>query len=253
MTLSETQRARLTAAGLHVLVSALIAACVAVVTLRFWYPGQIGTIAGGTQLFLLILGVDVVMGPLLTLIVFNIRKPRAELVRDLAVIGALQIAALAYGLHTLYVARPVAMVLEPGRLRVVGAHEVRLVELPEARPEYRSLSLSGPLLLGTRPARNGDEKLQSIELALAGYDVGQRPSLWQPYEESRAEAWEKAQPLEALARRYPARRDELVATLASLGVPLEKGRYLPVVARGNWVAVLREGGDIAGYAPFDGF
>lgn len=253
MPITDTQRARLKAAGIHVLVSGLIAACVAVVTLRFWYPGQIGAIAGGTQLFMLILGVDVVMGPLLTLIVFNVRKTRTELVRDLAVIGVLQLAALGYGLHTLYVARPVAVVFEPGRLRVVGAHEVRLEELPQARPEYRALSLSGPLLLGARLATSGDDKLKSIELALAGYDIGQRPSLWQPYAESRADAWKQAQSLDALAKRYPERRDELVKVLDTMGVTVEQGRYLPVVARGNWVAVLKDGGDIAGYAPFDGF
>ncbi len=253
MTISDIQRARLRAAGIHVLVSSLIAACVALVTLRFWYPGQIGAIAGGTKLFLLILGVDVVMGPLLTLIVFNVRKPRAELVRDLAVIGVLQLAALGYGLYTLHAARPVAVVLEPGRFRVVSAQEVRLEELPEARPEYRALSLSGPLLLGARASRTGEERLKSLDLALSGYDIGQRPSLWQPYAESRADAWSQAQPLEALARRHSERREELVRALATMGVTLEQGRYLPVVARGDWVAVLKDGGDIAGYAPFDGF
>lgn len=253
MPISDRLQARLKAAGIHLLISGLIAVCVAVITLRFWYPGQIGQIAGGTRLFLLILGVDVVMGPLLTLIVFNIAKPRAELVRDLAVIGALQLAALGYGLYMLHAARPVAMVLEPGRFRVVSAQEVRLEELPEARPEYRSLSLSGPLVLGARQSRTGEERLKSLDLALSGYDIGQRPSLWQPYAESRADAWKQAQPLDALARRYPERRDELLKTLAAIGVALEQGRYLPIVARGDWVAVLKDGGDIAGYAPFDGF
>lgn len=253
MLISDTQRARLKAAGIHVIVSGLIAACVAVITLRFWYPGQIGEIAGGTRLFMLILGVDVVMGPLLTLIVFNIAKPRAELIRDLAVIGALQLAALGYGLYTLHAARPVAVVLEPGRFRLVGAHEVRLEELPDARPEYRSLPLGGPLTLGARTSRTGEERMKSLELALSGYDIGQRPGLWQPYAESRGDAWAQAQPLEALAKRYPDRRDELLAVLATMGVTLEQGRYLPVVARGDWIAVLKDGGDIAGYAPFDGF
>lgn len=253
MTITDSQRARLSAAGIHLLVSGLIAAGVAIVTLRFWYPGQIGEIAGGRRLFLLILGVDVVMGPLLTLVVFNTAKPRRELVRDLAVIAALQLAALGYGLYTLYSARPVAVVLEPGRFRVVSAQEVRLEELSEARPEYRSLSLGGPLLLGARESRTGEERLKSLDLALSGYDIGQRPSRWQPYAESRADAWAQAQPLEALARRYPARRAELLAVLASFGTTLEQGRYLPVVARGDWVAVLKDGGDVAGYAPFDGF
>jgi hypothetical protein len=212
-----------------------------------------GEMAGGRRLFLLILGVDVVMGPLLTLIVFDKRKPRGELIRDLAVIGMLQLGALAYGLHTLYLARPVALVFETRRFRVVSAGEVRVEELPKARPEYRTLSLTGPQLLGSRPSQSGEERLKSFDLALKGYDIGQRPSLWQPFADSRADTWAQARPLEELISRYPQRRQELMAKLEELKVKPEGGRFLPVVARGDWVVILNASGDIAGYAPFDGF
>jgi hypothetical protein len=253
MSITETLRPRLTAAAIHLLLSGLIAACVAVVTLRFWYPGEIGAIAGGRQLFLLILSVDVVMGPLLTLVVFDRRKPRGELIRDLAIIGVLQLAALGYGLHALYVARPVALVYEPGRFRVLSAKDVRVQELPDALPEYRELSLSGPVLLGTRAAKSGEERVKSLDLALEGYDIGQRPSFWQPYAQSRAQAWAEAKPLDELMNRYPARRAELMARVEALKLKPQDGRYLPLLARGDWVVILDAHGDIAGYAPFDGF
>ncbi len=251
--MSDTLRPRLAAAAVHLLLSGLIAACVAVVTLRFWYPGDIGAIAGGRQLFLLILGVDVVMGPLLTLVVFDRRKPRKELVRDLAVIAVLQLGALAYGLHTLYLARPVALVYEPGRFRVVSANDVRIEELAEARPEYRQLSLTGPLILGARGSKSNEERLKSFDLALKGYDLGQRPSLWQPYAESRAEALAQSRPLDELMSRYPERRAELMARLEALTLNPQEARFLPMVARDDWVALLNAQGDIAGFAPFDGF
>ena len=59
-------------------------------------------------------------------------------------IGALQIAALVYGLHTVYIARPVAMVFEVERFRLVTANDVPVEELPKAPPEFRELSLTGP-------------------------------------------------------------------------------------------------------------
>lgn len=253
MTLTDNLRFRLLAAGSHLAISALISGGVALVTLGLWYPGVFGEMAGGRRLFLLILGVDVVMGPLLTLIVFDKRKPRGELIRDLAVIGVLQMGALVYGLQTLYLARPVALVFETRRFRVVSAGEVRVEELPEARPEYRKLSLTGPQLLGTRPSQSGEERLKSFDLALKGYDIGQRPSLWQPFAESRSEAWAQARPLDELISRYPQRRQELMAKLDELKVKPEAGRFLPVVARDDWVVILNAQGDIAGYAPFDGF
>lgn len=250
--LTDNLRFRLLAAGGHVAASALIAAAVAAVTLGLWYPGAIGDMAGGRKLFFLILGVDVVMGPLLTLIVFDRRKPRRELVRDLAVIAALQLGALGYGLYTLYVARPVALVHEPGRFRVVTAHEVQADDLPNARPEYRRLSLTGPWVIGTRLTRS-DERLESLELALKGFDVGQRPSRWQPYPESRATILAESKPVSELLARHAARAEALRAALAASRLSVESARYLPVVARGDWVVLLDAEGHIAGYAAFDGF
>jgi len=62
--------------------------------------------------------VDVILGPLITLTVFNRSKPRSELVRDLTVVGLIQLAALGYGLWTVFVARPVHLVFEYDRFRV---------------------------------------------------------------------------------------------------------------------------------------
>lgn len=249
---SDPLRYRLLAAASHLGISALIAAAVALVTLGLWYPGAFAEMAGGRRLFLLILGVDVVMGPLLTLIVFDIRKPRRELVRDLAVIGVLQLAALGYGLHTLYIARPVALALEPGRFRVVTANDVPLDQLPQARPEYRSLPLTGPWILGTRPSRP-EERLASLEQALKGVDIGQRPERWQPYAESRSQVLADAKPVQLLLQRYPDRRQDLLDRLSAKGLDPARALFLPIVARGDWVALLDEQGEIVAYAPFDGF
>ena len=49
-------------------------------------------------------------------------------------IGVLQLAALVYGLHTVYIVRPVAMVFEVERFRLVTANDVLLDELPKALP-----------------------------------------------------------------------------------------------------------------------
>ena len=101
--------------------------------------------AGGRDLFLLVTSVDVVLGPLLTFAVFNLAKGWKHLRRDLAVIGVIQMAALVYGLHTVYIVRPVALVFEVDRFRLVTATDVHEPELPKALPAYRSLPLTGPV------------------------------------------------------------------------------------------------------------
>jgi hypothetical protein len=110
----------------HLAISGLVAALTAGLVFAFWYPMPYRESAGGRELFMLVLGVDVVLGPLLTLIVFDVRKSRRELARDLAVIGAVQLAGLAYGLYTVEGARPVAVALEGDRLRVVRSIDLTL-------------------------------------------------------------------------------------------------------------------------------
>ena len=69
---------RLRAAGLHLLLSLVVATLAAVLVFGLWYPGVYRLLAGGGELFLLVVVVDVVCGPLLTLVLFNPTKPRAD-------------------------------------------------------------------------------------------------------------------------------------------------------------------------------
>lgn len=253
-TLSVTLRRRAFAAGVHLLISLAVAALTALLVLWLWYPSPYDVLAGGRGLFWLVVSVDVVMGPLLTFVVFNERKPRKELVRDLALIGLMQLGALIYGLHTVYVVRPVALVFEVDSFRVVTASDVRLEELPQARSEYRELPVAERWVLGTRASATSDERVRAIDLALQGYDIAQRPTYWQPYEASRAAILERARPAALLIKQYPQAESEIRALLAGLGLDVDGARFLPVNARmQGWSALLRRNGDIAGFAPYDGY
>lgn len=244
---------RLKASGFHLLISLGVAALAAALVFGLWYPGAFRHLAGGRGLFVLVVLVDVVLGPLLTFAVFNMAKGWSQLKRDLAVIAALQLAALAYGLHTVYVARPVALVFEVDRYRVISAVDVNVAELPQAKPEYRTLPLTGPWMLSVRAAEPGAERTESLLMGLSGVDTSQRPPFWQPYSVARAQALAKSRPVNLLMTHYPARADDIAATLRELGLDPGQTRFLPVRARGDWVALMRPDGEIAGYAPFDGF
>jgi hypothetical protein len=247
-------KARARAAAIHLSISMAVAALAAVLVMAVWYPREYGILAGGRTLFWLLVSVDVVMGPLLTFVVFNPRKPRAELVRDLGVIALLQLAALAYGLSIVYQSRPVALVFEVDRFRVVSAADVLTSELPEAQPAYRQLPMWGPWLLGTRDSKPGDERLKAIDLAMQGFDRGQRPSYWQPYDASRGDAIARSRPASVLLKQYPQAAAAIESQLAALRLPLESARFLPMSARADgWIVWLDAAGAVAGFAAFDGF
>lgn len=244
------RRAR--AAGIHLLISALIAAFAAALVFGLWFPGIFRRVAGGQDLFVLVTVVDLILGPLLTFAVFNIKKGWPHLRRDLAVIGVIQVAALAYGLHTVYIARPVAMIFEVDRFRIISALDVYTPELPLAPTGYQRIPLSGPWLLGARPPQL-DEKTDALMKGLEGVDVGQRPRFWQPYEQSRSAALSRSRPVAALVKKYPAQASTIEHAVATAGVNIADARFLPLAARGDWVVLLDSNGDVRGYAPLDGF
>ena len=91
---------------------------------------------GGETLLRLLIGVDVVLGPLITLIIFDPEKPRLKY--DLAVIAVLQFAALAYGSYVMFEARPVYNVFVGDRFETVAANAIDDESLARAADEFQS-------------------------------------------------------------------------------------------------------------------
>lgn len=245
-------RSRLRAAGIHLGLSVVVAVLAAVLVFVLWYPMPFREISGGRELFFIVVAVDVVIGPLITFAVFNRRKPWSELRRDLAIVVVLQLAALAYGMHAVYAARPVAVVLEVDRLQVVTAADlVGQNDIPE---QWRKLPWWGVQVLATRKVTR-EEKFATIEQALQGRDIGSRPLFWRPPAEAPAEIDKAAKPIDKLKTQHAARSAELQQAIAATGVPAERLKFLPVHARAtDWSALVEAGtGRIVGYIPFDGY
>jgi hypothetical protein len=249
---------RLSAAGIHLMISLAVAAVAAALVFGIWYPYPYREISGGRELFLIVMVVDVVLGPLLTLTVFNRAKPAGELRRDLAMIGLLQMAALVYGLWTVAVARPVHLVFEMDRFRVVHAIEVVEAELGQAPPGLRQLPWTGPTLLSTRAFRDAREKLDMTVGALGGVHLGARPALWQHYAGAAAQIRAAARPLGELKTRFPAQAglidDALRSGRAASRSPGTLA-YLPMVSRDRyWTAVLDlNTTEVTAFVPIDSF
>lgn len=100
---------------------------------------------GGRRLIALIVGVHVVLGPLITLIVFDARKKIKLLKFDLAAIVILQLAALAYGVHIAFQARPAYLLFVKDRFEIVTANQLEPEQLAKVtRPEFKTAPFSGP-------------------------------------------------------------------------------------------------------------
>lgn len=228
---STSWRDRFKASGIHLSASLVIAALAAALVFGVWYPYPYREISGGRELFVLLVSVDVVLGPLITFAVFNRRKPLSELKRDLIIVVLLQLGALGYGLWTVSVARPVHLVFEIDRFRVVHAVEVPADMLDKAPSGIEPLPLMGPTLLAVRPFHNSQESLDATLAALGGASLGARPDLWQPYANAIPEVLKAARPVQALKARFANRASDIDRVLEKAGAKSESALYLPLVSR----------------------
>ena len=104
---------RFTAFAVHLGISLVIFGALLVVVVFDWYRFPLFAIEGGWQGLQIIAGCDIVLGPLLTLIVFKPGKPSLKF--DLSVIAAIQFAALVSGTWITYAQRPVLMIYAEDR------------------------------------------------------------------------------------------------------------------------------------------
>ena len=143
-------KSRLRAAFTHLAFSTLIALLVGLLVFGAWYRQPFGELLGGHELFLWVIFVNVTLGPLLTFVVFNTAKPRAELVRDIGIIVLVQLLALTYGIYVMSLARPVWVAQEGDRFRLVRRADIDMKTIGEAPATLQSLA--GPVRNGWRPA-----------------------------------------------------------------------------------------------------
>jgi len=246
---------RLKASALHMGLSLCIAALAALLVFAVWYPNPYREISGGRELFLLLVAVDVVLGPLITLAVFNRRKPRSELRRDLAVVGLIQLAALGYGLWSVAVARPVHMVFEYKNFRVVHAVDVPPELLPQTPAGVEALPLTGPTLLGLRPFKDSKESLDATMAALQGLTLSSRPDLWQPYEKSVPEVLKVAKPVTELKVRFADQAAAIDRVLTQAGRTPQNTVYVPMAGRKSFWTVFLDASSaqVVATIPLDSF
>lgn len=246
---------RFRAAGIHLALSMLVAALAAAVVFGLWYPFPYREVSGGRELFGLLVSVDVVMGPLITLMVYSREKPRAEMRRDFAVIGLLQLAALGYGLWTVFQARPVYLAFEYERFRIVHAIDVRTEFMDKTQPPLDRLPLAGPVIIGVRPPQNPAERNTLTFEAAGGLSVTSRPDFWVPYEHSAPDILKASRPVSELMQRLPHSRPIVQEFLREQGLVEAQVAYLPMNARRHFWTVFLDArtARVLGYAPVDSF
>ena len=255
MAMQQRLRAATRAAALHLVGSVAVAVLAAALVFGFWFPYPYRDLAGGRELFLLIIAVDVICGPLLTMVLYNPAKPRAELCRDLGLVVLIQLAALGYGLHVVWQARPLYLVQEVDRFKVLSMPDLDMAEVRKLPIPMQVNWVKGPITVAIRAPKDAEEQQKVLlESVQGGRDYAERPEFYLPYEGAAAlKALLRAKPLAAFLDKQPSQRSAAADLAASKGLAMAQLVYLPVVGRQDWVAVLDQKAQIQGFLKGDGF
>ena len=231
-------RPKLIASSLHLACSALLACVAAVLVFGVWYRAPYGSLSGATDLFLIMVGVDIALGPLATFVVFSTAKERKKLVFDLLVIATVQLGALGYGVWTVFLARPVHMVFEYDRMRVVHAVEIPLEFVNKAPLGLEALPLWGPTLVGLRPFKDNAEQTSATWAAINGISLSTRPELWIAYDQAVPAVLKAAKPVSQLMAKAPQFAQPVLRALTNAKHQVDDAVYMPLVSRANFGTVL---------------
>lgn len=249
----------LRAALIHFGGSVVLGGFSAGLVLGLWYPAQYGILAGGLFLWGLITTVDVICGPLLTLVVFDPRKSRRELRRDIGFIVLLQLITLAYGLYSASQARPIYLAYEGNRFRVVSMADIDPSKLFNALPELGVPGYTGPRLIGVKLVDASDpEYRESIILSVAGLPPAFRPERWTSYQSSLPQLQAALLPISSLKSKHADAAVAIDAALLREGLNEEAAGYLPLDAAKadslDWVVIVeRASGQPKTFLPLDGW
>ncbi|MEG0446941.1 MAG: TfpX/TfpZ family type IV pilin accessory protein [Comamonas sp.] len=248
-------RWRLRASTIHLAISLLVATLAALLVFGLLYTFPYRELSGGRELFLWVVLVDVVLGPLITLVIFDRTKTPRHLLMDFTVVGLLQLAALSYGIWAVFTARPIHLVFEYHRMAVVHAVDVDLATLTQAPAELQSSPLTGPTLLSLRSFKSANESYNSTILALAGIPQAAQPALWQSYEIARGDILKESKSVTELKERFPAQSHIIEHAINLTGRHPDTLRSLPLIARKTaWTVLIdAETALPVGFVPIDSF
>lgn len=184
--------------ALHFLISAVIVIVSSVVVLYVWYPAPLYKASGVNSIYIIVLGIGLIVGPLLTLLVSKPQKKSLKF--DLSVIIVLQLSAFTYGYYQVYDGRPVWIAHSVDRFDLVRNNEIDTRKLVEASPEYRKVSRSGPQYVAAIIPKDNSDLSNEILFDEIGSGIApsQRPELYTTLNQVEQTMSERAQPLSVL-------------------------------------------------------
>jgi len=234
--------------AIHAALSAAVFAAVIYVVLALWFPQPYFRIDGGLAMIALAAAVDLVIGPLITLLVY--RPLRRDNAINFAMIAFLQAAALTWGVQVLYSQRPLYVAYVGGPVRTFFPVTEALIRSTPPAAELRARLKGHPPLvfipLSSDPAQ---ARAMLMSALMGGPSLLSSTHLWLPIEgRALATVIEETRDRAALEALAPDAGGLIDEFLAERGVRFEEFAFVPM--RGRYssalLALRKSDGTVAG-------
>ena len=216
----------------HLSISFLIALLVIGLVFFVWYPAPLAKAVGVTNIFLMMLAIDVIVGPILGWLVYQEGKKTLKF--DLSVIILIQIAALCYGVFSIEQGRPAWLVYNVDRFELVRKNELVDTNIQQAQPQFQKPSWFKPQYVATEFAKDiqqrNDEMFAEV---LGGISIAQRPERYVELTQAKTQIQQRALPLVELQQYNP--KTDVEKTLAEYP---KANAWLPLKANAVDMVVL---------------
>ncbi len=171
-----TNISRFQAFAIHLLISAFILTSFLSIVFFVWYPQPFFTTEGLMQIVWVLLGIDIVLGPTLTLLIFKPGKPGLK--RDLSIIATVQIVFFIYGAHTIFIERPAfAVIYNTDKFEVIPVSDMQ--DTSNIDPALGYSSIGGPLIVyADAPTDLDDLKIILADMKQGGPSIDHRPKYY---------------------------------------------------------------------------
>jgi len=227
---------RLKALGLHLLGSTVTLTLILGSLYLGWYRWPGWHLADVSHVIPVMIGVDLVVGPLLTFIIARASKPRRELARDIAMIVTVQLIALIYGSVSLWNGRPLYYAFSVNVLQLVQAYDIDDQELaagrrqnPQLAPYWNSL----PRWIWAPLPENTDERQKIVAAAVTGGDdVISMPQYFKPWEQGLPALRSQLKKVDEVGYFSPAQKKTLKEHMRVAGFAPDQLNSMPLTGRG---------------------
>jgi hypothetical protein len=230
-------RFRLRAFGLHLLASFIALTLIFGSLYLGWYRWPGWYLADVSEVVLVMAGVDLVIGPLMTFVIANSNKPRRALARDISMIAAVQLIALAYGGVSLWNGRPLYYAFSENVLQLVQAYDIDAKELSLARDQKAELIphwYSLPRWIWAPLPQDSEERGRIVTSAITGGDdVISMPRYYKRWELGLPMLRKQLKKVDEVAYFSGPEKKRLKARMQAAGYATDQSTTIPLTGRGK--------------------